>query len=66
MEQSKLDRINFLARKSRNQKLTPEEIKEQEQLRNEYRRSVVGNLRAQLDNTYILEPDGTKKKVGKK
>lgn len=66
MEQKKLDRINFLAKKSRETGLTPEEKKEQEQLRNEYRRSVVGNLEAQLNNTYIVEPDGRKIKVQKR
>lgn len=66
MEQKKLDRINFLARKSRETELTPEEKAEQEQLRNEYRKSVVGNLEAQLKNTYIVSPDGTKTKVHKK
>ncbi|MCI7804778.1 MAG: DUF896 domain-containing protein [Oscillospiraceae bacterium] len=66
MEQKKLDRINFLAKKSRETGLTPEEKKEQEALRNEYRRSVVGNLEAQLNNTYIVEPDGRKIKVQKR
>ncbi len=66
MEQKKLDRINFLARKSRETELTAEEKAEQEALRNEYRRSVVGNLEAQLKNTYIVEPDGTKRKVTKR
>lgn len=66
MEQKKLDRINFLAKKSRETELTPEEKKEQEQLRNEYRKSVVGNLEAQLSNTYIVEPDGRKIKVQKR
>lgn len=66
MEQKKLERINFLAKKSRDSFLSPEEKKEQEDLRNEYRRSVVGNLEAQLQNTYIVEPDGTKRKVQKR
>lgn len=66
MEQKKLDRINFLAKKSRETGLTPEEKKEQEELRNEYRRSVVGNLEAQLNNTYIVQPDGRKIKVQKR
>lgn len=65
MEQKKLDRINFLAKKSRESGLSSEEKKEQEELRMEYRRSIVGNLTAQLENTYIVEPDGTKRKVGK-
>ncbi len=66
MEQKKIDRINFLAKKSREAELSPEEKKEQEALRMEYRKSVIGNLEGQLNNTYILEPDGTKRKVHKK
>ena len=66
MEQVKLDRINYLAKKSRETSLTPEEKREQQELRMEYRRSIVGNLEAQLKSTYILEPDGTKTKVKKR
>ena len=54
----KLARINELAKKSRTEGLTAEEKQEQEALRNEYRRAVVGNLRGQRDNTVIGEPDG--------
>lgn len=36
MEQSKIDRINFLARKSRAEGLTEAEAKEQKKLRAEY------------------------------
>lgn len=66
MTQEKLDRINELARKSKTIGLTDEEKAEQTVLRNEYRQSVVGNLAAQLDNTYIVTPDGRKRKVGGK
>lgn len=63
MEQSKIDRINFLARKSRVEELTPEEKEEQAVLRREYidgfKRSLVG----QLENTYIVDEKGNKKKV---
>ncbi|MDD7517144.1 DUF896 domain-containing protein [Ruminococcus flavefaciens] len=65
MDQKKIDRINELARKSKNEGLTEAEKAEQTLLRNEYRRAVTGNLAAQLDNTYILTPDGKKHKVGK-
>lgn len=65
MNQKKIDRINELARKSKAEGLTEEEKAEQTALRNEYRQSVVGNLSAQLENTYIITPDGKKKKVGK-
>lgn len=66
MTQKKLDRINELARKSKTVGLTDEEKAEQTQLRNEYRQSVTGNLKAQLQNTYIMTPDGKKHKIGEK
>lgn len=66
MTQEKIDRINELARKSKSVGLTDEERAEQTELRNEYRQSVVGNLASQLDNTYIVTPDGKKRKVGGK
>ncbi|MDE7137557.1 MAG: DUF896 domain-containing protein [Ruminococcus sp.] len=65
MNQKKIDRINELSRKSKAEGLTEEEKAEQTALRNEYRQSVVGNLSAQLDNTYVMTPDGKKRKVGK-
>ncbi len=66
MEQKKIDRINFLARKSRTEELTPEEKEEQAVLRQEYRDSFVRSLSSQLENTYIVNPDGSKKKVTRK
>lgn len=65
LDQKKIDRINELARKSKSEGLTDAEKAEQTELRNEYRRAVTGNLSAQLENTYILTPDGKKHKVGK-
>ena len=52
MEQEKIDRINYLARKSRETVLSPEEKLEQEALRTEYRKSIICSLEAQLDNVY--------------
>ena len=43
--------------------LTEEEKIEQTQLRNEYREAFRRSLSSQLENTYIVEPDGTKHKV---
>ena len=63
MEQKELDRINFLSRESKVRELTAEEKKEQENLRWKYRQSVIGSLTAHLENTYIVEKDGTKHKV---
>lgn len=56
-----IDRINFLAKKSREKGLTEEEKQEQARLRKEYVASVVGNLRSQLDNTYIIDENGKHK-----
>ena len=66
MEKSKIDRINELARKQKSVGLTDEEKAEQKTLREEYLSLVKRNLTAQLDNTYIMEPDGTKHKAGEK
>lgn len=56
-------RINVLAHKAKTQGLTPEEIAERDVLRRRYIDSVKQNLVGQLENTYIVEPDGTKTKL---
>lgn len=67
MEQAKIDRINALAKKAKSQEgLTPEEMVERDLLRQEYVAAYRANLVAQLENTYIVEPDGTRHKLGKK
>lgn len=66
MTQEKIDRINFLARKQREEGLTEEEREEQFVLRREYIDSFKASLVSQLENTYIVEPDGRKRKVSKK
>ncbi len=60
-----LQRINFLARKARYEGLTEEEKQEQAKLRREYVDSVVGNLRSQLDSTYVVDENGNKVKLSK-
>ena len=60
-------RINELARKVKaGETLTPQETEERAKLRRMYIDSVVGNLKGELENTSIVYPDGTKKKVTKK
>ena len=66
MEQKKIDRINELARKQKSVGLTEEEKQEQYVLRREYIDSFKRSLVGQLENTYIVRPDGTKEKVTKK
>lgn len=59
-------RINALAAKNKAEGLTPEELQERDQLRRIYIDAVKASLVGQLENTYIVEPDGTKKKVTRK
>lgn len=56
-------RINELAAKNKAQGLTPEELAERDKLRRIYIDSVKANLVGQLENTYIVGPDGKKRKV---
>ncbi len=66
MDQVKIDRINFLARKSKESGLTAEELTEQKLLREEYIASFRRNLRGILDNTVIERPDGSREALVKK
>ena len=63
MKKEDIDRINELARKAKTVGLTPEENEERAVLRRAYIDSVVGDLRQQLDNTYIVESKGNKRKL---
>ena len=55
MDQKKIDRINELAHKAKAEGLTEEEQKERD--------AVMGNLRRELDNTYIVDEKGNKRKL---
>ena len=59
-------RINELAHKAKAEGLTSEEVTERDKLRRIYIDSVKASLTGHLENTYILRPDGTKEKLGKK
>jgi len=59
-------RINELAKKVKAEGLTPEELAERDKLRRIYIDSVKANLVGQLENTYVLEPDGKTKKLERK
>ena len=63
MEQARIDRINELARKAKTVGLTEEECEERARLRMEYVEAVRKNLRAQLDNTYVVDEKGNKRKL---
>ncbi len=66
MTKEQIARINDLAKKQKAEGLTAEEKAEQLKLRGEYINAYKQSLIAQLENTYILEPDGTKRKVRRK
>ncbi len=66
MDKSKIDRINFLAKKAKTEGLDDNELKEQAKLREEYIKSFRASLKGILDNTYIQNSDGTKVKVNKR
>lgn len=61
-----IERINFLAKKAKTEGLTESEKAEQAKLRREYIDSITGNLRAQLENVYIVDEKGNKVKYDKK
>ena len=56
-------RINELARLAKVRPLTDEELDERNRLRRIYIDNVKSSLTGQLDNTYIVSPDGTKTKL---
>lgn len=66
MDETKIARINELARKSKAEGLTEAERKEQQLLRQEFLAAVRSNLRSQLDNIDIREADGTITNLGEK
>ncbi len=66
MVKEKVERINFLAKKSKNEGLTEEEKAEQKALRDEYIAEIRYSFGQTLESTVIQYPDGTQKRVTKK
>lgn len=58
-----IDRINVLARKAKAEGLTEAELAERDRLRQIYIRSVKTNLVGRLENTYLVNPDGSRQKL---
>ena len=65
MEKEKLNRINELARLSKERTLTEDEKTEQAALRQEYINEIRLSFGAMLDNTVIQYPDGSRKSLKK-
>ena len=66
MRQEKLTRINELARLAKERALTEEELAERDALRREYIAEWRRGAEQVLENTYLVYPDGTKRKLEKK
>lgn len=66
MEQSRIDRINELARKAKSTGLTPEEEAERAVLRKEYIEAFRRSLTAQLDSIVVVDEEGNKSRLQKK
>ena len=67
MKQQHIDRINELARKAKTEEgLTEEEHAEREALRKAYIAAFRQSLQAQLDNTYVVDRKGNKRKLERK
>lgn len=67
MTEEKIAKINEYARRVKaGEVLTAEELAERDALRREYIDSVKASLTGHLDNTYLVNSDGTKEKLKKK
>lgn len=66
MENSKLNRINELAKIARERQLSQEELAERDALRKEYISEWRLGAEQVLESTYIIGPDGKERKLQKK
>ena len=66
MEKEKMERISELTRLSRERELTPDELTERAALRAEYIQDWRKSTITVLENTYIVDEKGNKRKLGKK
>ncbi len=66
MKSELIDRINFLARKSKDEGLTEAEKAEQAKLRQEYVKGFRQGFVNTMENVYIVDKDGNEKKIEKK
>lgn len=65
MEKEKMERISELTRLSRERELTPDELTERAALRAEYIQDWRKSTINVLENTYIVDEKGNKRKLGK-
>lgn len=58
-----IQRINELARKAKTEGLTPEETAERDKLRRQYVEAFRRSLTQTLENTYLVDENGNKRKL---
>lgn len=63
MDKAKIDRINALAKLAKERELTPEELEERDILRKEYIADWRQSTISVLENTYIVDEKGNKRKL---
>lgn len=66
MDDKVIRRINELAKKAKEGTLTENEKVEQQALRRAYVAAIRGDLRATLDNAYVLDENGKERPIKKK
>ena len=66
MEKAKMDRISELTAIAKQRELTEEEKAERKALREEYLADWRRGALEVLENTYVVGPDGKKRKLGKR
>jgi len=66
MVQTRIDRINALAKKAKAEGLTQEETLERDALRKEYIAAFRASLTSNLDNVYVLDENGNEQKLKRK
>lgn len=66
MEKAKMDRISELTAIAKQRELTEEEKAERQALREEYLADWRRGALEVLENTYVVGPDGKKRKLGKR
>ncbi len=64
MNESGIQRINELYHKAKTEGLSAQEAAEQKELRARFIADIKANVRSQLDNVSIVEPDGSITNVG--
>ncbi|MGL4913098.1 MAG: DUF896 domain-containing protein [Romboutsia sp.] len=65
-DQKKLDRINELAKKNKNEGLTPEETAERDELRKEYLENFRAHFKSRLDTVKVVSPEEYEEEMKKR